>query len=422
MQTAAHRSSMQVPIFKHVLCAMLALLLSACTRSSALLESGNYRAVLAVPGGDLPFQVNVSVDHGATVAVIRNGPESVRITEIERVDDHLVLRIPGYENRLEVQATEDGYRGDAVMVRPGGKTVRLPLSMTRHQSWRFFPSPDEHPSNINGRWAITFSSDGTSSPAIGEFTQSGAHVTATILDPTGDHRFIEGEVRGQNLLLSRFDGGSAYLYHATLQAEGTLDGKWWSGAWHVSDLAAHRDEQATLTDPASTKMPATFSFSFPDLDGKTVSSTDARFRGKVLVVSLGGSWCPNCHDEAAFLLPLYRELKDQGLEVVFLEFEHFGNLADSVAANRRFVKKLDIPWPMLIAGISERENAATKVPDLGKIYAFPTTLVIDRSGKVRDLHSGFSGPATGAHYEAFKSEFTALIKGLLAETHQTAGR
>jgi peroxiredoxin len=393
----------------------LALMLGGCTRSSSLLEPGNYRAVLAVPGGDLPFQLTVNVDHGITTATIQNGPESVHITEIERVADQVVLKVPGYANRLELHATEAGYRGDAVMVRPGGKTLRLPLSLTPHQSWRFFPSADERPANINGRWAITFSSDGNSSPAIGEFTQQGAHVTATILDPAGDHRFIEGEVRGQDLLLSRFDGGSAFLYHATLQADGSLVGKWWSGAWHVSDLVAHRDEQATLTDPAATKVPATFSFSFPDLDGKTVSSTDTRFQGKVMVVSLGGSWCPNCHDEAAFLLPLYHELKNQGLEVVFLEFEHFGDMAESVAANRRFVKQLDIPWPMLIAGTSERESAASKVPDLGKIYAFPTTLVIDRSGKVRDLHSGFTGPATGAHYQSFKTEFTTLVKNLLAE-------
>ncbi len=407
---------MRLSYLQCILAALLIVVLGGCTRSSDLLVPGNYRAVLAVPGGDLPFQLRVTIEKGAPRAIIQNGSENVRITEIARAGNHVVLRIPGYANQLEVQASEEGYRGDAVMVRPGGKTIRLPLSITRHQSWRFFQNADDHPMKVGGRWSIRFSDEGGSSPAIGEFTQDGAHVTATILDPTGDHRFIEGEVRGQNLLLSRFDGGSAYLYHATLQADGTLVGKWWSGAWHVSDLVAHRDEHATLTDPATGQWPERLSFSFPDLDGKMVSSTDTRFQGKVTIVSLGGSWCPNCHDEAAFLLPIYRDLRDRGLEVVFLEFEHFGNMPEAVAANRRFAQKIDIPWPILVAGISDRENAVSKLPDLKKIFAFPTTLVIDRHGKVRDFQSGFTGPATGAHYDVFKAEFTKLIADLLAES------
>src|SRR5262249_27609038 len=62
-------------------------------------------------------------------------------------------------------------------------------------------------------------------------------------------------------------------------------------------------------------------FSFPDLDGHPVSNTDRRFAGKVLLVVITGSWCPNCHDEAPFLTELYRTYKSRGLEVVALSFE-----------------------------------------------------------------------------------------------------
>ena len=58
-----------------------------------------------------------------------------------------------------------------------------------------------------------------------------------------------------------------------------------------------------MKDPAEP-----FRFSFPDMQGQIVSNTDARFRGKVVLVNISGSWCPNCHDEAPFLSALYKQV------------------------------------------------------------------------------------------------------------------
>lgn len=389
--------------------------ITACAPSSPVAD-GKYRAVLALPGGDLPFTMTIATTNHLTTAAIINGAETVRIEEVETRGNTVVLRMPGYENRIEMTPTADGYRGDALMVRPGGNTVKLPFVATRGQTWRFSPVASGDAISVGGRWALTVS-DGTgpASPVIAELEQVGTHVTGTILDPTGDHRFLEGEVHGSELMLSRFDGGSAFLYHATVDADGVLSGTWWSGAWSVMHLSGHKDDQATLADPAASKTVGALSFAFPDLDGHTVSLADEHFHGKVVVVTLGGSWCPNCHDEAAFLAPLYAERHASGLEILSLQFEHFANSAEAIAANRRFVKTFNITWPVLIAGISKRDDAASKLPGLGEIYAFPTTLVIDRHGKVRKIHTGFSGPATGSHYEAFKAQFTELVDQLLRE-------
>ena len=160
----------------------------------------------------------------------------------------------------------------------------------------------------------------------------------------------------------------------------------------------------------------TFDFAFPDLAGSTVTSQDPRFRGKVLIVALAGSWCPNCHDEAAFLAPLYQEYRGKGLEVVSLMFEHFGDFPSAVAATQRFRRNYGIEYTTLIAGISDKDDAAKRLPMLDRVYAFPTTIFIDRKGRVRKIHTGFSGPATGDHYTQFVNEVKTTLDQLLAET------
>ena len=160
---------------------------------------------------------------------------------------------------------------------------------------------------------------------------------------------------------------------------------------------------------------ATLAFSFPDLDGKTVSLGDERFRGKVVVVAIGGSWCPNCHDEAAFLVSLYKELQAAGLEIVSLQFEPLSDRAAIVEVNRRFVAVFGIEWPVLIAGPAETAAASKALPGLGPVRAFPTTALVGRDGRLRRIETGFSGPATGLHHEEFRKNFTDAVRALLAE-------
>ncbi len=384
------------------------------------LVPGHYRATLLLPAGELPFGFAVTNEGGHLAVALETGAESAKSTEISVDGRHFVLRLNGYENRIEATRDATGLTGVAVLMRRGGREVRLPFHAVAGENYRFAATPSADAPSVAGRWAVTFTGkDGATLPAIAELNQDGAHVIGTILDPTGDHRYLEGDVVGDELRLSRFDGGAAFLYHARLLPDGTLKGSFWSGNWSEQELVARRDENASLTDPAvaaaAAAADAPFAFSFPDLDGHTVSFTDERFKGKVLVVALGGSWCPNCHDEAAFFAPLYRELHPRGLEIVSLEFEYFGDFPQAAAANRRFVAEYGIEWPVLIAGISDKDEATRKLPRLGRVFAFPTTLVLDRKGVVRNVHSGFAGPATGRHYDEYRREFTTLVQTLLAE-------
>ena len=382
---------------------------------------GIYRAVLTLPGGELPVGLDLEHDGTAIVGYLINGPERVKLDEVAVVGAHLEIRMPGYENRLIADAEGDELRGEVVLVKLAGKQQHIPLHAQRGREFRFFESVPPGGADVSGRWAVSFTDDGGKAEvAVGEFTQANDVVGGTFLTDTGDHRYLAGQMRGDELYLSTFDGAHAFLYRAKVAADGALAGDYWSGMAYHERWTAKRDAKAALPDAyALTAMRAGsrhLDFAFPDLAGNTVTSNDPAFRGKVLIVALAGSWCPNCHDEAAFLEPLYREYRGRGVEIVSLMFEHFGDFPHAAEAAQRFRKHYGIEYTTLIAGISDKDEAAKKLPMLDHVYAFPTTIFIDRKGGVRKIHTGFSGPATGDHYTRFVDEVKATLDRLLAET------
>jgi len=160
---------------------------------------------------------------------------------------------------------------------------------------------------------------------------------------------------------------------------------------------------------------APFAFAFPDLDGRVLRSDDPRFRGKVLVVDIFGTWCPTCHEAAPVLTELYRTRRARGLEMVGLAYEVSGDPAVDGALVRRYRDKFGIPFPLLLAGTNDVEAAAATQPQLEGFAAFPTTLFVGRDGRVRKVHAGFYGPATGAQHTALVQEFARTVDALLAE-------
>jgi thiol-disulfide isomerase/thioredoxin len=424
-----HRTAARVLVGRIVAGCMCALLAGACGRGAspsatagAGVKPGTYRAVLQIPGGDLPFEFDLSREDSAWVGYLVNGPERVKLTEVAVTGGHLDIKMPGYENRLTAVAEGDKLRGEVVLNKLGGKDQHIPLQAQLDQPYRFFPQSAGEVPNVAGRYAVTFTEDaGRTEAAVGEFTQSNDIVGGTFLTATGDHRFLAGQVHDGELYLSTFDGAHVFLYQAKITAPDTgLAGDYWSGTAYHERWSAKRDAQAALPDAYSlTNLRSgvkDFEFAFPDVSGVQVTSKDAKFRNKVLVVALAGSWCPNCHDEAAFLAPFYRDHRAKGLEIVSLMFEHFGDFDLAAAATERFRAHYGIEYTTLIAGISDKDEAAKKLPMLDRVYAFPTTIIIDRRGRVRKIHTGYSGPATGEHYTQFVDEFTSTIERLLAET------
>jgi len=399
--------------------------IAACGRGGAPAAAGDaplgqYRAVLSVAGGDLPFGLELTRENGALVAWLVNGPERVRVPDVQLDGNHLTMQMPGYPHRLDARFIDARFEGTVEFLRPRGVIKSVRLVAMPGQGWRFFPKPEVAPQDFSGRWALTFHDDeGKDHAAIAELTQQGHEVTGTVMRASGDDRYIAGEARGDTLFLSRFDGGSAYLYLGRLGSDGTLSGDFHTGGGSHETWHGRRDPDAKLEDPAQLTVlqPGIqrLEFTFPDLDGSPVTFPGSRFDGKVTLVTIGGSWCPNCHDEAVFLQRLLASRRAQGLEVVQLMFEYTPDFASASASARSFAEKFSIDYPVLVAGTTSDDDVLKKLPQLKVFGAYPTLFMIDRRGTVRRIHAGFSGPATGSHYGEQSRELTAFVDTLLKE-------
>ncbi|MCC5795128.1 MAG: TlpA family protein disulfide reductase [Chromatiales bacterium] len=402
-------------------CLLLATMLVGCAPSPPGVPAleGRWRGELMTPGGALPFGIEFGRDEqGALAAWYLNGAERAPVTEVSLEGDQLVLAIPALASRIGATLDERGLTGQLELLGRGAETAVIPFS-ARPADYRFYPTPAPASLDMNGRWQAEFLAFGQTIPAVGEFVQEGSRVTGTFLTPTGDYRFLEGEVRDRELYLSTFAGGHVFLFRATEGPGGVLVGQFWSGLGEPQSWTAVADPVAELPDPWSRTRIAgdRFEFAFPDPQGQPVSLADPRFAGQVVIVTIAGSWCPNSHDEAAFIVPFVAANADRGLAAVGLMFEHHAKFELASEALRHYQAHQRIDFPLLVAGTSNRRQASAALRELGLegVVAFPTTVVLDRQHRVRRVHTGFRGPATGEHYEQWQSEFTAFIDELLAE-------
>ena len=405
-------------------CAVL-LFVGACNKAPSVdatpfLQSGYWQASITLPGGEIETGIEISNDGDFYQASLVNGRERVRINEVSFLNGELLLRFPAFNNEIRATLAGGKLRGELTIVRRFGETQVMPFSaMPGNEHSQEDGDAPHH--DMSGRWQVRFHEpDGTDTPSIGEFAQRGSRLFGTFLNPNGDHRFLAGHVRGNNFHLSTFDGAHAFVFSGEIDDAGDIqNASFWSAtSWHQNWSAVRNEDielpdafQRTFLNPGY----ETFEFEFPDPDGVTVSLADKKYDGKVVVVTIVGTWCPNCNDEARFMSPLHKEYRDQGLEVVGLMFEHFEEHEVAAEQVRRFREKFDIQYDTLIAGISDKTAASEVLPALNGVLAYPTTIFIDRSGRVRQIHTGFSGPGTREHYEQLQQEFRNLITTLLAE-------
>jgi thiol-disulfide isomerase/thioredoxin len=381
----------------------LALMLApvACAFSAGL--AGMWDAVIITNGVRVPFRMELTEQPAR--ACFFEDTEPVCSTSARVEKETLVASWDFLKRELHVSLKGSDLAGS---YRAGNREVGA-IEATRKKP---VPPAAQPPAKVDGTWEV-HPVEGRTSPGRLLLRQNGAELKGTILKVSGDVGTLVGRISGNQFRISHFAGDRPTLLEGTVLPDGTL-----SLVQNNLKLFAVRPAEARarkLPQPADSatfakaRNPAEkFRFSFPDLNGKRV--TEAAFAGKPLVVSVTGSWCPNCRDEAPFLAELYAKYRGQGLEIVGLCFETGDD--PSYASLRAFIKKYDIRYPMLLAG--EPENLKTAVPQIENISAFPTTIYVGRDGRVHRVHTGFPSAGSGEEQARVKKEIRATVEELIS--------
>jgi hypothetical protein len=120
-------------------------------------------------------------------------------------------------------------------------------------------------------------------------------------------------------------------------------------------------------------------------------------------------------DETKFLTQWYEQNKDRDVEIIGLAYEQKNDFAYASKQIKKMKQKLGVGYDFVIAGTYDKTLAAETLPALKSVVAFPTTIFIGKDGKVKHIHTGFSGPGTGVYYEQYKERFNQIVNELLAE-------
>jgi thiol-disulfide isomerase/thioredoxin len=398
--------------FKAILIALSFFILTSSVIAQSKLRIGTWRGTLKNSAGyELPFNFMVANVAGHQQLTVMNAGERLKVTDIKSKGDSVFIHMPLFDSEFKLKMGAGNLKGFWIR-HLGDHDSQMEFTAKPNTAYRFFKTDEKPAFNISGRWSATFG-DGTSGreKLVGEFKQTGSKLTGTFLSTSGDYRYLEGTVAGKKLYLSCFDGGHAYLFMGNIADSKTItDGKEYAALSSQDKWSAIKDDNAKLPDAYSlTALKPGYK--------KVASLSDARFKNKVIIVQILGSWCPNCMDETNFFVSnYYKKYHPKGVEIIGLAYERTTDFAKSQRTLQQLKAHFKIPYTLLITGYTPAKGDPEKsLPMLADFKGFPSTIIIDKKGEVRKIHTGFSGPGTGEHYTEFATEFDKLTDELLAE-------
>ena len=423
------------------------------TGSDSSAVAGQWDAVLTRNGIEIPFRLDIKADGQGVQGIFYDGFKPYDGTTSASFEDgNLVLNVDHYLTTINAKLENGQLNGD-VVAQNRETSANYAFRAKRHVDAP--PSSVQAP-QIAGNWEIPLSTPSSKGEKAFHFIvqQKGAEVAASILRIDGDTGSYTGAFKDGKWVLSHFDGGRPGVIVVTPKPDGTLEvaqqverpGVATTTA--VADKPANNSEYATQTTPdgryAKTLVAyrtevarargfaepddslkhttvnnpdETFKFAFPDNDGNIVTNEDPRFKGKVVVAVVTGTWCPNCHDEAQYLVKLDKQYRGKDLAIVALNFEE-PEQQETLKRQKAFVKQYGIEYTYLQAG--SPAQLWEKVPQLAHLDTWPATVFVGRDGKVKAVHSGFASPASGDFHKQLQRDFISRIDTLLAEKVTTA--
>jgi len=401
---------------------LLAASFLSCSKEKINLKPGIWRASIIIKNDSLPEEIPFNfqyykIDNGYEFIEIINAEERITVKEISYSGNSVFIKMPVYKDEIKAKIfNSDSIAGEYLHY--GSKSnYGIPFYAVWGKSQRFEGKNQKPLFNISGRWETYMNpGDSASYKMVGEFLQEGNKLTGTFLSPAGDYRYLEGVVSGNEFLLSAADGSHTILFKAVIKDSNFIsDGILIGGPTWKENWKAVKNSTAVLPDPESlsqVKENAEINFTFPDINGNPVSISDERFKDKVVIIQIMGSWCPNCMDETKLFADLYDIYNPKGLEIIGLSFES-KDPEDSKKRIKRFADELNAKYPILYAGEANKKNLFAVLPFMKEFKGYPTTVYLDKNHKVTKVHTGFSGPGTGFYFEKLKTEIINYIENLL---------
>jgi len=379
---------------------------------------GTWDATVTVNNVSVPFRIEIDGTGADVHSYFFNGDDRVNPSSSGTFQNgSLVLTFDSYATRLEATLNDGVLSGTY----GGGSGSAYAFQAKRHDP-ALAATGDQHAPDISGLWEIQVKSPKGESAWHFVVNQARARIDAAILRVDGDTGNLSGNYKDGKFFLSHFTGERPFYVEATPRSDGSLQLQ--IASFHdIQNLVALRPAEVARarnlappddpTEHTRAKDPSQpLRFSFPDVTGRVVSNTDDRFQGKVVLVNITGSWCPNCHDEAPLLEELYRKYHGLGLEIVALDFEPAEQLK-SLSRVRAFIKRYGIEYTYLIAGEPSQLNE--KIPQAENLNAWPTTFFVGRNSLVRSTHTGFTSQASGELDSRLKDSVRNEIGQLLSE-------
>ncbi len=381
------------------------------------LKEGKWRMVMNLGEASLPFNFLWQ----NKVMTVLNGIEKISLDTAILSQDSLIIKHPVFESEFRLKVIDSLYLEGYWINYYKGSNYKIPVKAFFGESYRFFSADKivNSNKNISGKYKVIFSPESEqTTPAIGIFNQNESILTGSFATETGDYRYLEGVFVDDSIYLSTFDGSHAFLFKA-FYTDSLVSGIFWSGIHWKENWTAKPSKTFNLKNPDSlTFMRAgnnNVSFKFPNTKGIDVSFPGQRFKNKVSILQIMGSWCPNCLDETEYLSTVYKKYNSQGLEVIALAFERTRSRSQALKNINRLKKKVGADYEFLLAGTTKADKPTDVFPMLNHIMSYPTTLFIDKKGKVRKIHTGFYGPGTGDYYINFVNKTDVFIQQLLSE-------
>ncbi len=387
------------------------------------IKQGIWRGVFRISENEVPFNFELKgKDPEHAVFTLINGTRRDDF-HVERLGkDSLFIKMNTYDAALVAKIESDGkISGEYRSLVPGLRGNSLPFTAEEGKSYRFVePGKDIAPAaDLTGKWEFKGFSKEAVPNKVAILKQVGNKITGVIMQVTGDSRELEGTVQGNEFVLSGFTGPSPKIYKGHINEDGTISGEISQGIYDNLKFTGVKDAKAELPDPYQLthlkEGVKKLDFTFPDLNGKPVSLTDQKYKGKVVIVELVGTWCPNCTDQTVFLAPWFDKNKDRGVEAIAIGFEQKDDLEYGKYVLGKLRDKYKIKYDILFGGLADKRLVADKLPALNKFIAYPTTIIIDRKGEVREIYTGFTGKVTGKYYDEYAAKFNKVLNELIAE-------